>query len=482
MLGTDMSFITRSQRRTKKIVAGIVGAFLFSVVPSAAHAAESTFTFSGVAAEFAATGGLVFTEGIDTHSVSYSEDDDVTSFAFVIDNPGSEAVILTVSSASITGVADVTKNEDVIYVWPGSENYIRYATAPGNQTEGLTDAAVSISLEQLLASTVTSVVTGAPAGVTISSTGSYYFDEQANKTCVSFQVKNTSSKAYTLRYRGSVTHGSDTVQSVSNSYVYVAKKSTAYLEAFDECLPGNIQYNDEISIAGTLVKATATVIKKKKLTLPKGFSISMSANDIYYDAETNKSYINLRIVTSVSSTSVLRAVSMKLNGKKITGAVVNGGYADLDINKKVYNLYFGKISGDYRAGKSLTFTGKIKKEKKTALSVAASIYDRLGSGYASIPDPTDWTYDAKKNVTQVTLILYNSSDANITVNFSNVKLVTKIKKKGKFKEVTFNSKIKSKVVTPSGFGPSWGGTIFEIPGDVRSNGKAIRISGISSAS
>lgn len=485
MLGTEMSLITRSQRRTKMIVASVVGAFLFASVPTAAHAAESTFTFDGVAAEFLATGDLIFTGEPAAFAVSHSEEDDVSSFWIQVSNPSDETVQFLIDSVAITGVTDLTKSSSTTYLWAGTELSINIATAPGNYLEGLTNAAVTLSLTELIPSTITNSTTGSPAGISINSaTGvSFYYDESSNKTCVWLRIDNSSNTNYTLRFRGSVTHGSDTVNSEASSYVYVPKRSYSNFYPFPECVPGNFEFNDSVNLTGTLVKVKATSINSKKVKLPKGLTISISANDISYDAVAKKSYISLRIIAPANSTSVLRAVSMKLNGKKLAGAVVSEGYVDEVLNKKIYNLDFKSVSGDFRSGKALTFVAKILKEKATPLSVSPGLYTGLGeaSGTAWIPGPANWVYDAKKKVTRVTLILSNYGDTNISMNFSRIKLETKVKKKGKFKTVTLKPKFTTKLVRPGGFGPSWGGTFFEIPGDVRTNGKAIKVTGATSA-
>ena len=478
--------LTRSLTGTARKLAFVTSAALVASAVAAAPAqatSPSTFTYSGVSVTLTSSGAVTPTTAEEPMSVSYDPDLDQSTFTFYFDSTNSSEIKLGIDSFSITGVTGIVKNTNANAVPQNTTDWgINLGTAPGDKTTGLTNAAVTLTMHELAAPVITSTISGLPAGVTLdfSDYDYWYYDQVADKTHVDFTVVNSSNSNYTLKLSGAtLTHGADTDAAPGITVFTLKKHASTNIYPFQETgLPGDVRYDSHLTITGSLSSVTATTVSSKKLKLPKKYSFSIAAEDIFYDPATKKSSIGLRLLAPANTTSVARFANAKVNGKKAKGELVTEGYEDQTRNKFVFYFYIADIPGDYRYGKSLKVSGKITSELRTTVNQEGINLSSLsGQTQFFVIPAANWIYDAKKKVTKISATFFNGTGASYSVNFSQLTLTTKVKKKGKFKKVTLKTMFKTKSFADVGYAPSFVTGLFEIPGDVRSNSKPIVISG-----
>ena len=473
--------VSTSAKRVAVLLSAVLMTSALAASPAQATGAASTFSLTGVNITTTTTGTVVPSVNDDPLQVDYDVDSDTSTFYLIVDSTLDADVNVAIDTLTIAGVTDLSKNTDPVMIAAGEQAWtMRIGTAPTDYTTGLVNAAVILTTHELTPMAFTNTVTGFPSGVSIStSTDGYpYYDESADTTAITIDIVNSSNSNYTLKFTGAAAHNSDSVETDGDVYFYIKKHQTKTIYPFSDGLPGDIRFNSTIAISGTLTAATATKIKSSKLKLPSKFSLAITADQVFYEPATNKSTIGLYLMAPGNTTGVLRMKNAKLNGKTVKTPMVVEGYYDYDLNKMIYYITLKELAGDYRAGKTLTFEGKVVKEKKTTVNQDSINTNSISQDIAIYVLPAAyWVYDAKKKVTKVTVLFYNAGDAAYSINASALTLTTKLKKKGKFKSVTLKSKLKTKNLVAGGFGPIPVGGVFVIPGDVRSNGKAITIKG-----
>ena len=477
--------LTRSLTGTARKLAIVTSAALVASAVAAAPAqatSPSTFTYSGVSFTLTSSGAVTLTTAEEPLSVSYDPDQDLSTFTLYVDSTVSADINLGIDTFSIVGVTGIVKDTNPHVVGSNTTDWgINLGTAPGDKTTGLTNAAVTLTMHELAAPVITSTVSGLPSGVTLdfSDYSYWYYDQTANKTHINFTAVNSSNSNYTLKLSGAtVTHGADTDSASGTTVFTLRKHSSTPLYPFNSGLPGDVRFDSHLTITGSLSSVTATTVSSKKLKLPKKYSFSITADEITYDPSTKKSSIGLRLLAPASTNAVARFANAKVNGKKAKGVLVTEGYEDQNRNKFVFYFYIADIPGDYRYGKSLKVSGKITSEPRTTINQEGINISSLSDQAQFFVIPAAyWIYDAKKKVTKISATFFNGTGASYSVNFSQLTLTTKVKKKGKFKKVTLKTKFKTKSFADVGYAPSFVTNLFEIPGDVRSNGKPITISG-----
>lgn len=478
-----MKSLMKPIRITRKIAIAAVATLVITILPAtSATAAPSTFNITSMSQEFSTKLGFP----IDSVAAEYDAERNVTIFKAYITGTETRLLRYVVESISIPGVSGWTsetyRDYEVQTIQGLGGSYIYIAVATGDYSANLSNAVITIQVSELTLSTFSSTVSGMPQGVSIAiNANQSSWDSSDNESCYSLVIRNSSSKNYTLRFKGSITSGGIGTSDAGFTYVYVPKSTDKNFDVTDKCLAGRSLYNSTVTLTGTLVAKSAPVISKKKLYLPKSFTVRNTVEHVFYNPVTKKSDIYMNVVAPISKTGVLRGSTMKLNGVAIPGTSTTLGF-DMNGTNTVFPVFFKSVAGDFRTGKTITFSGKFTLQKPTSLNLtfSSSLYTVEGDLYVDTPDR--WTYDAKKKITKVIVYLSNGNDSNLTINLSQLRLTTRVKKKGVFKSVTYSPKVNSVVLAPTVMYKDKKVVIFHVPGDVRANAKAITISGAVSAS
>jgi hypothetical protein len=228
-------------------------------------------------------------------------------------------------------------------------------------------------------------------------------------------------------------------------------------------------------LGGSLTKVTGPKLVNK-IKLPSGYTATMTVNNLGYDRIARKTYIGVQF-SGVGNTSnvALRFSSLKLNGKKLSNEMVVGSY-EAENGSYTFGFTIDTQAGDLRLGKTFTLEGKVEKQSKTPLRLTfttSSLNQNTGSYVYPVEN---FEYDAKKNLTTVTIDLWNSASTTATFNLSRLAVKTQIKKKsGKWDVVkTYSSITRTATVAANG-GKSV--VLAKIPGDLRSDWKTLLVTG-----
>lgn len=440
---------------------------------------RSTFVYSDVVADFAAIGLTVLQSDLE-NMPQYDQAADQTTYYFTLSNSTSENISFLVDQFSVDGNA-VTPTSTATTIYAGSANeWFAAGVESGDKYWGLDNAPLAITLTQLVNSTTSSSGLVAPSGVTVSAHNPQYWDYDSlnNRTCLTLKVSNSTTAPITLNPR-SMTYsvsGSSATASTSD-YIYLPARGNAYLW-LETCLTGDLRFGDTITVGGSLVKVTGPKLVNK-MKLPSGYTASMTVNDIYYNSETRKSYVTVTLTARGNLSNVaLRFEGMKLNGKKLSGEIVRAAY-ESESGGYSFGISFDPVAGDQRLGKTFTVEGKVTKETKTRVIdslVTTGVSDGTGVNMMGLDWAANWAYDAKKDLTSITMDASNWSSTTKTFNFSAVVVKVKVKdKKGKWTSVKSYKSLVGRVSIPRQDGKSI--VVAKIPGDLRSNWQPVTLDG-----
>ncbi len=242
---------------------------------------------------------------------------------------------------------------------------------------------------------------------------------------------------------------------------------------------GDVRFGANVTAVGTVQIAKAAVVDTSAVQLPKGFSIN--SQGVSYDADTKKSTIVVVLKAPDEFQNELRISGAKINGigtlPKV-GMQIQAGGPGMTDNLRRFEI--GPLTGDYRlSNKVLALAGKVSITAMTEFDSWSNFKSQTPDGaiYCGNNYPPTWNYANSGNTNQTTINFYcfNLSKVSHTIDLSSLS----IKVTSKSGVVSnYNALPGSGAVVLGSRAGSVSVDLFNVPGDVRTDGYVIQVSGL----
>jgi hypothetical protein len=353
-------------------------------------------------------------------------------------------------------------------------------------TVDLTGVKVVASFRKYVATTISSEIT-LPTGLESIGAVHNYYDAEKNQTTFYLDLKNTSSKNINVDM-SKVSLFDETTSTVKKIGTILSEYSLATILPVNPAneypggsigitVKGDLSESRKLNIKGNVKLGTPSTVKMGGLKLPSGYKLEpFNFSTISYDPIKKVTVIALEITKVGTSSSALEISKASIQKGKIDTTYSHiAPVLNESKDKTIYYHTFGTVQGDQRMGKIITISGKLSAVKRTPYTNTATLDNELRPLYVSSDwqvQPEYWKYDSKKKVTSLLVYIDAFSlTAPTTVYFCKL-------------NITYKGESITPLVAPKEFKPRSNGytTLALIPGDIRTKGGEVKVSGTYSGS